>query len=129
MSSKPDALESATSGEGFRRGDEGPTFPRGLRTRERESASVAFRVQAAAGPMPSILNDKEDAVGSQIKALPSRKPEVSTGVWNDVYTPADDLSRLKWSGEVKVVILEVAKECRGGTYITVDDRRHMARSR
>ena len=57
----------------------------------------------------------------KIKASPSRKPEVSTGVWNDVYAPADDLSRLKWSGEVKVVILEVAKECRGSTYITVDD--------
>ena len=55
------------------------------------------------------------------KAPPSRRPEVSTEVWNDVYAPADDLSRLKWSGEVKVVILEVAKECRGGTYITVDD--------
>ena len=38
-----------------------------------------------------------------------------------MYAPADYLSRLKWSGEVKVVILEVAKECRGGTYITVDD--------
>ena len=59
--------------------------------------------------------------GRRSKHHPSRKPEVSTGVWNDVYTPADDLSRLKWSGEVKVVILEVAKECRGGTYITVDD--------
>ena len=57
----------------------------------------------------------------KVKASPSRKPEVSTGVWNDVYAPADDLSRLKWSGEVKIVILEVAKECRGGTYITVDD--------
>ena len=31
----------------------------------------------------------------KIKASPSTKPEVSTGVWNDVYTPADDLSRLK----------------------------------
>ena len=57
----------------------------------------------------------------KIKASPSRKPEVSSGVWNDVYTPADDLSRLKWSGEVKVVSLEVAEECRGGTYIMVDD--------
>ena len=56
----------------------------------------------------------------KIKASPSRKPDVSTEVWNDVYTPADDLSRLKWSGEVKVVILDVAKGCRGGTYITVD---------
>ena len=57
----------------------------------------------------------------KIKATPSRRPEVSAEVWNDVYAPADDLSRLKWSGEVKVVILEVAKECRGGTYKTVDD--------
>ena len=57
----------------------------------------------------------------KIKASPSRKPEVSTGVCIYVYAPADDLSRLKWSGEVKVVILEVAKECSGGTYITVDD--------
>ena len=40
---------------------------------------------------------------------------------NQRYAPADDLSRLKWSVEAKVVILEVAKECRGGTYITVDD--------
>ena len=57
----------------------------------------------------------------KVKASPSRKPEVSAEVWNDVYTPANDLSRLKWSGEVKVVILEVEKECRGDTYITVDD--------
>ena len=63
---QPEALESATSGEGFRRGDEGPTFARGLRTREREPASVAFRVQAAAGPMPSIPTNKEDVVGSHI---------------------------------------------------------------
>ena len=45
----------------------------------------------------------------KIKAPPSRRPEVSAEVWKDVYAPADDLSRLKWSGEVKVVILEVAK--------------------
>ena len=57
----------------------------------------------------------------KIKATPSRRVEVSAEVWNDVYAPADDLSRLKWSGEVKVVILEVAKECSGGTYITVGD--------
>ena len=49
----------------------------------------------------------------KIKAPPSRRPEVPVDVWNDVYTPADDLSRLK--------ILEVVKECRGGTYITIDD--------
>ena len=37
-----------------------------------------------------------------------------------MYTPADDLSRLKWPGEVKVVILKVVKKCRGGSYITID---------
>ena len=47
----------------------------------------------------------------KIKALPSRK----------VYSPTDDLSRLKWSGEVKVVMMEVAKESRGGSYITIED--------
>ena len=54
----------------------------------------------------------------KIKAPPSRRPGVSADVWNDVYTPADDWSRLKWPGEV---LLEVAKECRGGTYMTVDE--------
>ena len=57
----------------------------------------------------------------KIKALPSRRPEVSAEMWNEVYTPTDDLSRPKWSGEVKVVMLEVAKECRGGSYITIED--------
>ena len=38
-----------------------------------------------------------------------------------MYTPTDDLSRLKWSGEVKIVMLEVAKESRGGSYITIED--------
>ena len=38
-----------------------------------------------------------------------------------MYAPTDDLSRLRWSGEVKVVMLEVAKECRGGSYITIED--------
>ena len=57
----------------------------------------------------------------KIKALPSRRPEVSAEMWNVVYTPTDDLSRLKWSGEVKVVMLEVAKESRGGSYITIED--------
>ena len=32
----------------------------------------------------------------KIKAPPSRKPGVSADVWNNVYTPADDLSRLEW---------------------------------
>ena len=57
----------------------------------------------------------------KIKALPSRRPEVSAEMRNEVYTPTDDLSRLKWSGEVKVVMLEVAMECRGGSYITIED--------
>ena len=57
----------------------------------------------------------------KIKALPSRRPEVSAKMWNEVYTPTDDLSRLKWSGEVEVVMLEVAKESRGGSYITIED--------
>ena len=57
----------------------------------------------------------------KIKALPSRRPEVSAEMWNEVYTPTDDLSRLKWSREAKVVMLEVAKESRGGSYITKED--------
>ena len=57
----------------------------------------------------------------KIKALPSRRPEVSAETWNEVYSPTDDLSRLKWSGEVKVVMMEVAKESRGGSYITIED--------
>ena len=57
----------------------------------------------------------------KIKALPSRRPEVSAEMWNEVYSPTDDLSRLKWSGEVKVVMMEVAKESRGGSYITIED--------
>ena len=35
----------------------------------------------------------------KIKALPSTRPEVSAEMWNEVYTPTDDLSRLKWSSE------------------------------
>ena len=45
----------------------------------------------------------------KIKALPSRRPEVSAEMWNEVYSPTDDLSRLKWSGEVKVVMMEVER--------------------
>ena len=56
----------------------------------------------------------------KIKAPPSRRPEVSAEMWNEVYAPTDDLSRLRWSGDVKVVMLEVAKECRGGSYITIE---------
>ena len=50
-----------------------------------------------------------------------RRPGVSVDVWNVVYTPADDWSKLKWPGEVKVILLEVAKECRGGMYMTIDE--------
>ena len=57
----------------------------------------------------------------KIKAPPSRKPVVSSDVWSNVYTLADDWSRLKWPGEVKVVLLMVPKELRGGTYMTVDE--------
>ena len=56
-----------------------------------------------------------------IKALPSRRPEFSAEMWNEIYTPTDDLSRLKWSREVKLVMLEVARESRGGSYITIED--------
>ena len=38
-----------------------------------------------------------------------------------MFTPADDLSRLKWSGEAKLILLEVTKECGEGTYMTIDD--------
>ena len=55
------------------------------------------------------------------KAPPSRKPAVSADVWNIVYTPADDLSLLKCPGEVKGILLEVARECRGGIYMTLDE--------
>ena len=34
----------------------------------------------------------------KIKAIPSRKPEVSADHWNDVYSPADDKLRLNWPG-------------------------------
>ena len=57
----------------------------------------------------------------KIKAPPSRIPGMSVDVWNDVYTPADDWSRLKWPVEMKVILLEVAKECRGGMYMTIDE--------
>ena len=57
----------------------------------------------------------------KIKALPSRRPGVSVDVWNDGYTPADDWSRMKWPGKVKVIVLEVARESRGGMYMTIDE--------
>ena len=139
-----EALESATSGEGFRRGDVGPTLAGSLYTRQREPASVAFRVQVAAGPCPryppirrvllevtspaiapriGVARDAEERMlkrsggmeprfiswnaaamhtfdftfpdawsRKKIKAPPSRRPAVPVDVWNDVYTPAEDLS-------------------------------------
>ena len=56
----------------------------------------------------------------KIKAIPSRKPEVSAGHWNDVYTPADDKSRLQWPRRETVVIMEVSKETRGDIYLTTE---------
>ena len=57
----------------------------------------------------------------KIKTPFTRKPGVSADAWNNVYTPADDWSRLKWPGEVKVILLELSRECRGGIYMTVDE--------
>ena len=57
----------------------------------------------------------------KIMAIPSRKPEVSAGHWNDVYAPTVDKSRLKWPRQETVVMLEVAREPRGGTYMTIDE--------
>ena len=59
--------------------------------------------------------------GKKIKSPHSRRPGVSADAWNDVYIPADDWSQLKWPEEVKVILLEVARECRGGIYMTVDE--------
>ena len=50
----------------------------------------------------------------KIKAPPSRRPEVSDEIRNEVYAPTDDLSRLRWSGEVKVVMQR-------RSYITIED--------
>ena len=57
----------------------------------------------------------------RLKRHPRQKPDVSSDMLSNVYTPANDLSRLKWPGEIKVVLLEVPKELRGGTDITVDE--------
>ena len=57
----------------------------------------------------------------KIKAIPSRKPEYSEGHWNDVYTPADDMSRLKWLRRETMVMMEVSKETRGGIYPTIEE--------
>ena len=56
----------------------------------------------------------------KIKAPPSRRPGVSADVWIDVYTPADDWSRLKWPGEMKVCqrMLISSFKLTNGTLIT-----------
>ena len=66
MSLLTDFDYSGSSGEGFRRCDAGPTLAGSICTCQRESAIVAFRVQAAAGPVPPISTDKEDVVGGHV---------------------------------------------------------------
>ena len=53
----------------------------------------------------------------KIKAPPSRKSDVSADVWSNVYTPADDWSRLRWPGDMKLVLLEVPKEVPKEVYV------------
>ena len=55
------------------------------------------------------------------KAIPLRKPEVSAGHWNDVYTPADDKFRPKCPRPETVLMLELARESRGGIYLTIEE--------
>ena len=38
-----------------------------------------------------------------------------------MYTPANDKSRLKWPRRETVVMLEVARESRGGIYLTLEE--------
>ena len=71
-------------------------------------SAIAPRIGAARDAEKRLLKWKRDGAAlhqlercghawsrKKIKTSPSRKPEVSTGAWNDLYTPADDLSRLK----------------------------------
>ena len=57
----------------------------------------------------------------KIKAIPSRKPEVSVGHWNDVYTTTDDKSRLKWPRRETAVTMKVRKETRGSIYLSIEE--------
>ena len=43
----------------------------------------------------------------KIKSPTSRKPGDSSDVWNNVYRPADDWSRLKWPGEAKMIFVGI----------------------
>ena len=38
-----------------------------------------------------------------------------------MYSPADDKSRLEWPRQESVVMLEVARESRGGIYLTIEE--------
>ena len=53
----------------------------------------------------------------KIRAILSRKPEVSAGHLNGVYAPAEDKSRLKWPRRETVVMMEVTREYRGVIYL------------
>ena len=57
----------------------------------------------------------------KVKAITSRKPECFAGHWNDLYSPADDQSRLRWLKRDTVVMLEVRKKSRGGIDSTIDE--------
>ena len=46
---------------------------------------------------------------------------MSAGHWNDVYSSADDKSRLRWPRRETVVMLEVANESREGIYLTIEE--------
>ena len=70
---------------------------------------------------PCILSTSRFLMHGAGRRSRNHLPGVFVDVWNDVYTPADNWSRLKWPGEVKVILLEMTKECRGGTYMTIDE--------
>ena len=42
-------------------------------------------------------------------------------VWNNVYSKADDQSKMKKPGREKVVVIELGKESRGGIYMMIDE--------
>ena len=57
----------------------------------------------------------------KVKAIPSRKPEVFAVHWNNLYSPADDQSSLRWLRRETVVIMEVRKKSTGGIDSTIDE--------
>ena len=54
----------------------------------------------------------------KIKPVTSKEPEVYASHWNDVYSQADDQSRLKWLKWETVVMAELGTELRGGIFPT-----------